>query len=429
MPESEPPIAGAGVPPPLLPTGGSSPPLLSPPLPPHRNGARHFFAILLSLFLALFLADAIVSLLDDSLIILFGVHLLTMLRAMVFLAALFAAIVIYALMGLTPMIPKRVFLPLTLFSALLSLVAVPCWIYFHNRFQAVAWALSLCQVIFGVGMLCLLQGGFKLRWPLAPERWLREGRRFSWTNLLLFLAANVLVLLPAVAAYLFLCASLAADHFTGGFLAFHPRGMTVQVRKYVRADGKTIQLFPMAHVGDPNFYQKVAQSFPSNSIILMEGVSDERNLLTNRITYKRMATSLGLSEQAQEFRPVQGEMVRADVDVEVFAQNTIDFLNLVMRIHTQGLDARNVRELLQYKPPPRFEEQIWDDLLRKRNEHLLKEIHSRLADAETENIMVPWGVAHMPEIAKEIQKDGFKLEGERQYVVIRFGPDRIARRK
>ena len=39
---------------------------------------------------------------------------------------------------------------------------------------------------------------------------------------------------------------------------------------------------------------------------------------------------------------------------------------------------------------------------------------------ETEHIIVPWGVAHMPGIAKEIQKAGFRLEETKEYVVIRF---------
>jgi hypothetical protein len=34
--------------------------------------------------------------------------------------------------------------------------------------------------------------------------------------------------------------------------------------------------------------------------------------------------------------------------------------------------------------------------------------------------MVPWGVAHMPGVAREIQKAGFHLQEIHEYVVIRF---------
>jgi hypothetical protein len=46
------------------------------------------------------------------------------------------------------------------------------------------------------------------------------------------------------------------------------------------------------------------------------------------------------------------------------------------------------------------------------------EIQTRLL--HWENIIVPWGAAHMPEIAREIQKAGFRLHEHREYVAIRF---------
>jgi hypothetical protein len=44
--------------------------------------------------------------------------------------------------------------------------------------------------------------------------------------------------------------------------------------------------------------------------------------------------------------------------------------------------------------------------------------------SETENIVVPWGAAHMPEIAREIQKEGFRLAEAKDYKVIKFGSAR-----
>ena len=172
----------------------------------------------------------------------------------------------------------------------------------------------------------------------------------------------------------------------------------------------------MSHIGDPAFYRKLSQSFPTNSIILMEGVSDQRHLLTNTITYKRMATTLGVAEQQKEFKP-RGELVRADVDVEQFAGSTIDFLNLVTLIHSRGVNAETLLKLLQFSPSG-FEEQLFDDLLRKRNRRLMEEIHGRLSQAE--HIIVPWGAAHMPEIAREIHKSGFRMVETQEYVAIRF---------
>ncbi len=134
---------------------------------------------------------------------------------------------------------------------------------------------------------------------------------------------------------------MAVNHFSEGFMTLHPGGFTVQVRKYVRNDGKVIELFPMAHVADADFYQQVSQTFPSNSIILMEGVTDINNLLTNKLSYKRMAKSLGLSEQKKEFKPTHGELVRADVDVDQFTPDTIDILNLSHARPCPGIETGN----------------------------------------------------------------------------------------
>jgi hypothetical protein len=394
------------------------PPPQPPPEPARKSGfGRQVLAFLLSLSLGLFLADAFVSLVDESLILLFDLRVLTVVRGMIFFFSLLMAIVVYGLMGLTPLIPKRLFLPVALFNPVATLAVIPLAIYFYGWLEQLIWVISLCQLMFGLGILYWVQGGFKLRWPLVTESRLGS-RGFSWLNLSGFVGLNLFVVLPAVVVYLAVCASLAVGHFSRGFLSLRPGGFTVQVRDYVRNDGKTIQLVPMAHIGEADFYQKLSQSFPTNAVVLMEGVTDNNNLLTNRITYQRMATSLGLTEQHEEFHPAQAEIVMADVDVGQFTTNTIGFLNLVMLVHAKGLTAENVVKVLQFSPPPHFEEQLFDDLLGKRNQHVVGEIRARLP--QSGRLIVPWGVAHMPGIEAEIQASGFHVAGTREYTVIRF---------
>ncbi|HXT42464.1 MAG TPA: hypothetical protein VN887_20825 [Candidatus Angelobacter sp.] len=401
--------------PPFL--SADSPPPLSPQPTIESSPARRLIAVLLSLCLGLFLADGAVSLVDDSLILFFGIHVLGLIRGVLFFFAALIALVVYGLMGLTPMIPKCLFLPVVLFTPLAQLVVIPFLIYFYSRCEKIAWVTSFCEVLCGLSVLYRVQGGFKFRWPLIAGNRL-EARRFSWRNLSAFLLVNLFMLLPAAVGYLCLCAALAVNHFSEGFLALRPGGLTVQVRRYVRDDGKTIQLVPMSHIGEPDFYRKLSQSFPTNAIILMEGVTDRRHLLTNGISYQRVAASLGVAEQVKEFKPSRERLVRADVDVEQFAPTTIDFLNRVMLIYSKGLNAENVQTLIQNPPAPEFQEQLLDDLLRKRNRRLLDEIQSRLP--QSEYIIVPWGAAHMPEIAREIQKSGFRLQETREYTALRF---------
>jgi hypothetical protein len=67
------------------------------------------------------------------------------------------------------MVPKRVFLPIPLFSLAVMLSAFPFTIYFYNRIQQVAWGISVCQVLLGLMILYRAQGSLKFRWQLVPE--------------------------------------------------------------------------------------------------------------------------------------------------------------------------------------------------------------------------------------------------------------------
>ncbi len=417
--------SSGSVPPPLpasqLSPIGAPPPVIAGPLPPppittsDASFLRRTLAILLSMGLGLFLADGFVSLADDSLVLFFDSHVLTLLRSVMGLPDLLFLILIYFLMGLTPMIPKRQFLPLTLFIPVATLALVPFAIYCSARLHLFVWGSSVCQVSLGLGVLWWMQSGLKFRWPLVAEPQL-QGRRFRWGNSIGFVLVNVFALLPAVLIYLVVCAALAVNHFSDGFVALRPAGMTVQVRTYVRNDGKTVRLVPMSHVGEPEFYRTLSESFPTNSLILMEGVTDDQGLLTNKLTYQRMAKALGVTEQHEAFQP-RGELVSADVDIGIFSKSTLGFLNLVMRLHSNGVDLQTVLQLMQTSTA-RNEAQLLEDLLGKRNEHLLGEIRSRLTAADY--LIVPWGAAHMPEVARGIQKLGFHLEESQEYVAIRF---------
>ncbi|MGH7868216.1 MAG: hypothetical protein ACREP9_11495 [Candidatus Dormibacteraceae bacterium] len=407
-----------GKPPPILP---SVPPIItgSTSIPAGQTSTlRRRLAVLLSLCLLLFLLGGVASVLDDSLVLLSGLHALSALSGILTFLSFLLLLLAYGLMGITPIIPKRVILPLFLFTMLGLLALFPILIYHRNWMMAVDWMLSLGQALLGLAVLWRLRGGLKWGWPIVEVRHLGS-RAFSWWNLLGFLLLNGLVLLPAIAGYLAVCASLAVGHFTEGFLALRPAGLVMQARKYVRADGKTVLLFPMSHIADSDFYRAVSLAVSSNSIVLLDGVSDSKKLLTNGLSYKRAAKSLGLAEQHDDLNIRQGTLIRADVDVQDFAPSTIGILNLVGLVHSKGLNSSTVLLLMQLSPPPDIEKQLFDDVLLKRNEHLLKEFRARLR--ESDNFVIPWGAIHMPGIAREIQKSGFHLVETHDYVSIRFG--------
>jgi len=379
---------------------------------------RRLLAGVLGVFLALIVVSGLVSVLDDSCALLFGSHSLSLVSGLLFCLTTLAALLVYGLMALTPMVPKRIFLPAVLIVIGPFFLVLPLVVYYYDRAAQMDWILSWLLAVAGLVLLRWLQGGWKFRWPLVTEKSL-GARAFSWGNLLIFVLANLLVVLPGAAAYVAGCTGLAVSHITGGFVALRPDGVILQARKYVRDDGRTVVLFPMSHIAESDFYRSVAGSVMSNTIVLLEGVTDEQNLLTNKLTYKRAAKTLHLAEQHEDFNLQQGQLVRADVDVHDFSSNTIAVLNLVALLHSQGLNAHNLLLLAQFSPSEDVQQQLLSDLLLKRNQHVLQELFARLPDSDS--FIIPWGAAHMAGLAREIEKSGFHLVGTRNFVAIRFG--------
>ena len=69
---------------------------------------------------------------------------------------------------------------------------------------------------------------------------------------------------------------------------------------------------------------------------------------------------------------------------------------------------------------PQLEKQLMEDILTKRNQHLLEVIQERLLTSD--NIVVPWGAAHMPGISSGIEKLGFRVIEKNEYMALRFTP-------
>src|SRR5659263_60669 len=116
---------------------------------------------------------------------------------------------------------------------------------------------------------------------------------------------------------------------------------------------RTIRLAAMIHVGDKEYYDGLAASVaPGRLIILAEGVSDDKKLLSGGIDYGKMAGFLGLSSQKEmhfggnvideeeleaprhylqdtggEKRAGEVDIIRADVDTGSFRPPTIIILN------------------------------------------------------------------------------------------------------
>ncbi|MFO1497226.1 MAG: hypothetical protein U1G07_02315 [Verrucomicrobiota bacterium] len=373
-------------------------------------------AALLSLYLLLFLVDSLVSVVDDALGLWLDFHAVRPVRGVISFAVLGLSCLLYLLWGAIPAIP-RWFGVVVLFNFVAGLAVIPISIYHFSRIQLVGLIISVLQLAVGVTVAGAFRSRLKAGWQLVAEETLQD-RLFSAWRLLAFVGLNLFLVLPGLLGYLAGCGVLAVDHFSAGFVKVDRTGFSVRARTYSRADGKSIRLVPMMHIAEADFYRRVSQSFDTNATVLLEGVSDRKSLLKHHLSYERMAGSLGLAEQQEKFTPTTARVRPADLDVEAFSPSTIEFLNLVILVHSKGLTAETLPLFVTKTQNPALVERLWDDLLTLRNRHLVDEIQRELAHNQA--VIIPWGAAHMPGVARHIEELGFNAGRADLYSVVKF---------
>jgi len=363
----------------------------------------------------MFLGSGVISLLNESLLGMFRRQELAVVASVVSFLMLLYGFLIYILMAVLQRVPKRFFLPVSLYLPVMGIGILPLLVYWTECALPILLAVSLGQVVLGVFLINRLQGGLKFQWPIFTNDHFKP-RQFKWRYLVGMLMAAGLVIIPGLLLYAAFSAKLALAHFTDGFVKMGPAGISMQVRKYARDDGKMITLAPMSHVGEAKFYQDLSASFPDHAVVLMEGVTDSQNTLNTHSNYSKMAAAIGGVEQVDFFKP-RGELVAADVDISSFSPATRELLKTAMLLHAKGVTAETL-PILMRPAPPGLEKELMDDILTKRNHHLLGVLQARLATSD--HLVVPWGAAHMPEIGREVLKLGFRLTETQDFLAIRF---------
>jgi len=399
--------------------------------------------VVANLFLVLFLADGVFSFLDELASLLFPVTFLSGPRSILAVSVLVMAALVYLCLGIDRRLPKLVFLPLTLFVFLCPLSA--CFfpdLPGNRACGLIAAATQIALVLFPFS--CFRKNG-RRSLTMPPAKFYTP--LFSLKNTLVFYSANLIVI-PVVLAMLVLhTANSYMAEYTAGFMRFAPDGLYMTDRVY-RCNNRTIRLASMIHMGEKGYYDDLAGSVsPGRTIVLAEGVTDDKNLLRNRLNYGRLAGFLGLISQdkmlfrgkiiepeALEAPQVRSQgagekgksgspdILRADVDVSVFRPPTILFLNTVgkqlqeNRSLAKGFLAIN--NWAEKNITREMNDVIMDDILHRRNRQLI----SRLGKAldRYDNVIIPWGAMHMKEIEEDVLKRGFKLQEQRERVSIDF---------
>ncbi|MRR53320.1 MAG: hypothetical protein EG822_02260 [Deltaproteobacteria bacterium] len=388
-------------------------------------------------YIVLFLIDAGLSL-TDELLTMFAAHLpaLSMVRNFVAFQVIVLSLVVYFLLGLDRRLPKRVFLPLTLYAFWCSLALWPLLDLISRESQGLTAAFG--QVFFGGVALITLRSSYGRN--LLPAD-LFQRPLFGWRNTLVFSAVNLL-LFPLLLVYsLMASSSYYLDRQTAGFMRVSPVGIYTSERSYHHA-GKVVRLVAMMHVARKGYYQELFASLPAKgTIILAEGVTDQDRLLKGRFDYGRLANLVGLSSQDKmhldgnllelddlervdhlERDGTKPDIVHSDMDLNRFDPQTVEFLNVIARTLlgekplVQGFAAYN--DWVKVHGTPEMISGVMDDILYKRNTVVIDALHRSLVHYDT--VVVPWGGMHMPAIESALLERGFVPGDKKERLLFAF---------
>ena len=377
-----------------------------------------------NVYIVLFLIDAGLSLIDELLQVASSpMPVLTEIRFFVAYVVITLSMIFYACLGIDRRLPKRVFLPLTLFASWSALAMWPLSGFVAR--EAFGLTASISQVVIGAIAIILLRslGGRNL---LTEEQF--QAPIFSLRNTLGFTAINLLVT-PFVLIYTGLAVtSYYLEEQTAGFLRLSPVGVHMTERSYHLAK-KEIRLAGMMHIGKEEYYEDLAKSIPTEgTIILAEGVTDQDRLLESQFNYSKLAGLIGLTSQDKmrlngnavelDGLGVAGQVIRepgkpdianADIDLNRFEPKTIEFLNALGRSLfgdkplAEGLVDYNL--WIEENMSEEGLAGVMADILDKRNDAVIAGMVQTLKRYDT--IIIPWGAMHMPAIEAAVLEQGF----------------------
>jgi hypothetical protein len=250
-----------------------------------------------------------------------------------------------------------------------------------------------------------------------------QGRWFSLKRTLVFILVNTLVIPPAAVGFGVYSVASHIESASKGYVSIRSDGIYSTEKSFVK-DGVELKLLGMAHVGDARFYDNIKESMAGKPVLmLMEGVSDDADLLETPPDYGFIAENLGVTDQREKFSPEHipetVKIIRADVDVASFSASTIEALNLAGKLYTKdGFSLATFVEMQTVFSRPGVSQAFVGDLLTKRNSRLLEVLQQNLD--EYERIVLPWGAMHLPEIEAWVIANGFVLKDEKARLVYSY---------
>jgi hypothetical protein len=404
-------------------------PLTIAPKPGKRNYSA--LAVAANAYLVAFTVDASFSVLDELLRLVPFAGLLGLRNTVAEIVVLASYAVAIALIFI-PRLPKRVLLLPVLFALWCAIGAVPLSITYSGW----PFDLAIAAAQLAIAAIAFATIRFSTSHWLFTTGALPQKSHVGW-RIASNVAATIVALPLVIAALLFTSTAAAVEQQTDGYIHFGLGSIdareTTLTKPYM-----TVRLVGMVHIAEPQFYQSLIDGLPPHSLVLAEGVTDRDKRLSNGLSYRNAARAIGLQQQpnlaaaiaaapapklagAAEQDSARPTVERADIDISDFSPTTIHFLRGVSDLYA----SKNSAELLQrWQAIERGFTQkdytaVFDDILAKRNRHLIAEFDARSGSYNV--VVIPWGAEHMPFVEAQLRKRGFRIQSQQERRVAGYG--------
>lgn len=371
-------------------------------------------------FVLAYAADASLSGFDEALRAATGSTALLVPRNALARLVVWAAFCVPLVVVVTPRLPARLFLLLSLSALWLNFGTAPLPLWFSSPRAFAFGAVAIQFAIAALAFVWIRRRNGATGWLLREAA--LAGPAFAPRRSLVWGAGMLLVGPPLVALYLVLWATTSIQQATDGFIAFDASGVVLSDRRYTRED-REVRLVGMMHLGQDEGYRALVRSFDgAETVVLQEGVTDEEGLLETPLSYGNAAAILGLDEQEalETYSEEEDELdddesspvfLHADLDVSTFAPETRAWLERIGQLNAADDFLANLRAFGAWTSERAAEwPTVQRDLFARRNEHVLARLDEVLVNYA--RVVVPWGALHLPALEAAVLERGFERVDE-----------------
>ena len=330
-------------------------------------------------------------------------------------------------------LPKRILIGVNLLVLSRASLGFPL-----NMFLETSLAARIIDVaLLAFTLIYLLMALAKMKW-ISDRPWIQP--LHSVAAFAAWLIIGLITLPMWIVGYAY-----GAQNMLGDYVGFSTKGINLTERVFAK-DGRKVHLVGMMHIGDDSYYTGLKERINTipqaggKRLVLTEGVSDRNKVIPEDFasgkTYERWAKMLGIEAQKAlhpSVQPPPDSMIPAlpapipnplvtwqdaDIDVSELKPHHLELLVKLLQVASSPDLSKMIAPDIGNVTGAQLESLFKDGLILTRNDFLM-ERYLEMAPGYQE-IYIPWGAAHLPDIEKRLLGLGYLQTDEVTRPIIKF---------